>query len=96
MTEEKRSAKRIPLHLSVKYIDPDSGEAEVGTLRDLSCNGICFVSRKKLDVGAIVNATVEANISEIKPLNIKLEVKRSKALTEKFDYEIGGVITEVL
>lgn len=93
---EMRSARRIPVQCPVKIRVQETGEVAYGMSKDLSVEGIGFVSSYVPRYGELVEVhLLPPQGSGIRPLRAVLRVQRCNPVTPGKEYEVGAVILQV-
>jgi hypothetical protein len=91
---ERRAYKRLPIECEVVY---DTGESEThgrGAGKNLSGNGILFVSDRALPLGAKLQVQIIPSIRSIAPMTALIKVVRVEAAARQ--YTIAGTIEKVI
>lgn len=92
--EEKRNFIRMFVDAKVTVTDPESGAKFEGDSKNLSGDGVMFISKEKFKKNQILNVDIRSQQSKLAPLKAELEVKRVKDL-KNGTYEIAGAINSV-
>ena len=77
---ERRKYPRFELKMNAKYkLKEQKGAFEAGKTRNISAEGLCFESDKKLDIGTCVNLEVDLEDGE-KIISLFGEIRWSSAI----------------
>ncbi len=90
--EEKRDFIRVPVQCEVALETIDSGRRFVAEGRNLSGNGVLFLTEETLQPGDRLNLHIEATQVLTSVLDATIEVVRVEALAGESRYAVGGAI----
>lgn len=96
--QEKRGARRFPLHLPVTVNHGESNATDVGQVRDVSARGICFYLQTSVTQGSPIGFTLtlppEITLTESIRVRCKGRVVRVDQSRENSDLAVAAVIEE--
>ncbi|WP_444998179.1 PilZ domain-containing protein [Aliikangiella sp. IMCC44359] len=92
--EEKRNFIRMFVDAKVTVTDPETGQTFQGDSRNLSGDGVMFITEQEFKTGQILDVDIRSEQSKLAPLQAKFEVKRTRKL-ENGHFEIAGTIDSV-
>ena len=92
--EEKRNFIRMFVDAKVSITDPKTGQVFEGDSKNLSGDGVLFVTDHKFEENQILTVDIRSEQSQLAPLTAQFEVKRIRQL-ENNQYEVGGTINGV-
>ncbi|MET1255341.1 PilZ domain-containing protein [Aliikangiella maris] len=92
--EEKRNFIRMFVDAKVTITDTDTGNKYEGDSKNLSGDGVMFITDQKFTMGQILEVDIRSEQSKLPPLQAKFEVKRVEVLDDG-RYEIAGTIDGV-
>ncbi len=90
---EQRDFQRVNTECAVKYKKVgESGELKEGTAKNLSGNGIFFITAEALEVNSLLEIHLVPGTNATPPLEAVIEVIRSNPGTAEGKFEIAGMI----
>jgi len=92
---EKRNFIRMPIYHALTFKLPDSQSIEPGMCKNLSSDGISFLSETKVDLGAVIDVNITPGKTIVSPLNASVEIVRVTNILETNSYEIAGIIRKM-
>lgn len=92
--EEKRNFIRMFVNVQVKVTDPATGESFQGESKNLSGDGILFVTSKQFEINQKLNVEVSSGQDSQAPLKAEFIVARADAIKDG-EYEVAGSIHAV-
>ncbi|TQV71435.1 PilZ domain-containing protein [Aliikangiella marina] len=92
--EEKRNFIRMFVDAKVTITDPETGQVFQGDSKNLSGDGVMFITDQKFNENQMLSVDIRSEQSKLAPLTAKFEVKRVIDLGEG-KYEIAGTINSV-
>ncbi len=92
--EEKRNFIRMFVDAKVTITDPKTGQVFEGDSKNLSGDGVMFITEHKFDINQKLSVDIRSEQSKLAPLSASFEVMRVKQLDDG-TYEIGGNIESV-
>lgn len=93
---ELRKSRRIPVKCRVEIKAQDGWEIHYGESRDLSVDGISFVTDYVPRYGQLLEVSViPPQGSPVKPLRALIQVKRCAQVVAGKEYEIGASILKI-
>lgn len=92
--EEKRSFIRMFVDAKITIMDPSSHRTYDGETKNLSGNGIMFVTSEHFKMGQQLQVDLTSSQSQLPPLSALFEVKRVKSLSDG-QFEVAGTINQV-
>lgn len=92
--EEKRNFIRMFVDAKVIITDPATGHSFEGDSKDLSGDGVMFVTSEKLEEKQVVTVDIRSEQSKLSPLSAEFEVVRVSPL-EDGKFEVAGKISGV-
>ncbi len=91
---EKRNFPRVPLdNCQVTYQTPNDPTQGQGIGKNVSGNGILFITEEHLSAGTLLEVNITPVINISPPLNVLIEVVRVSVYDDAF--EIAGAFREV-
>ncbi len=93
--EEKRDFIRVPVQCEVTLETLDSGRQFVAEGRNLSGNGVLFLTEESLQPGDRLNLHIEATQVLTSVLDATIEVVRVEALADGSRYAVGSTICTI-
>ncbi len=93
--EEKRDFIRVPVQCEVALEAIDTGKRFVAEGRNLSGNGVLFVTEEPLRPGDRLNLRIEATTVLMSVLDAVVEVVRVEAIDNDSRYAVGGAIRSI-
>ena len=89
---EKRNFYRMNMNCDMEYSVNGSGQKQCGMLKNLSGDGVLFVTETEVAPGTEIHISITPENSVTPPLNVTVEVLRCEA-AESDRFEIAGNIT---
>jgi len=93
--DEKRDFIRVPVECEMALETLDTGRRFVAEGRNLSGNGVLFVTGEALQPGDKLNLHIEATQVLNSVLDATIEVVRVEALADEPRFAVGGVIQNI-
>jgi len=93
--EEKRDFIRVPVQCEVALEAIESGRRFVAEGRNLSGNGVLFLTDEPLQPGQRLNLHIEATQVLMSVLDATIEVVRVEALADGSRFAVGGAICTI-
>ena len=93
---EKRAFARMTVDCEVTFREPGETRVRTGRGRNLSANGILFVTDRAIDVGTELEINVMPSSDSISPLKALLEVVRLESSANAEQFTIAGRFKQVL
>lgn len=90
---EKRNFFRMNVACDMEYSINGSGKKELGTVLNLSGDGVSFITQQHVDAGTMVSISIAPENTVTPPLDITVEVLRCEQ-DAAGQYEIAGNITQ--
>ncbi len=94
--DEKRSFYRMSVDCQVEFSRPGSSETFKGDGKNLSANGVKFITDEKLNEGEELDVTVHPVIQTVTPLSAKAKVVRVVYDEDNGKYIVGLSMQEVV
>ncbi|HHJ14427.1 MAG TPA: PilZ domain-containing protein [Gammaproteobacteria bacterium] len=95
MYEEKRDFIRVPVQCEVQLEALDSGRRFTAEGRNLSGNGVLFLTDEPLVPGQRLNLHIEATEVLVSVLDATIEVVRIEAVPGEDRFAVGGAIRSI-
>jgi len=96
--QEKRGARRFPLHLPVTVNHGENEITDIGRVRDVSARGICFYLQASVTQGSPIGFTLtlppEITLTESIRVRCKGHVVRVDNSSDNGDLAVAAVIEE--
>lgn len=92
--EEKRNFIRMFVDAKVSITDPQTSQIFEGDSKNLSGDGVMFVTDKEFEENQILIVDIRSEQSKLAPLTAEFEVKRVRKLGEG-KFEVAGTINGV-
>ena len=92
--DEKRNFIRMFVDAKVSVTDPETGQVFEGDSKNLSGDGVMFVTETKFEKEQVLTVDIRSEQSKLAPLSAEFQVKRVEKL-EDGRYEIAGTIEGV-
>ncbi len=92
--QEKRNFIRMFVDAKVTITDPETGQVFEGDSKNLSGDGVMFVTDNEFDKNQLLTVDIRSEQSKLAPLRAQFEVKRVIDLGDG-RYEIAGTINSV-
>ena len=92
--EEKRNFIRMFVDAKVSITDPETGQVFEGDSKNLSGDGVMFVTEQEFHKNQILSVDIRSEQSKLAPLKAEFEVKRVQKLNDD-RWEIAGTINSV-
>ncbi|MGX5174477.1 PilZ domain-containing protein [Aliikangiella sp. IMCC44653] len=92
--EEKRNFIRMFVDAKVSITDPATSEVYEGDSKNLSGDGVSFITDKKFELNQKLSVDIRSEQSKLAPLSADFEVKRVESLGDG-RYEVAGTIQSV-
>ncbi|WP_196138460.1 PilZ domain-containing protein [Aliikangiella sp. G2MR2-5] len=92
--EEKRNFIRMFVDAQVVITDPETGETYQGDSKNLSGDGVMFITEQQFKENQILNVDIRSEQSKLAPLSAQFEVVRVKPVNGG-EYEVAGKISSV-
>jgi len=92
--EEKRNFIRMFVDAKVTITDPETGQVYDGDSKNLSGDGVMFITDNKFDKNQLLTVDIRSEQSKLAPLTAQFEVKRVIDLGGG-KFEIAGTINSV-
>jgi hypothetical protein len=93
--DEKRDFIRVPVACDMALETLDTGRRFVAEGRNLSGNGVLFVTDEALQPGDRLNLHIEAATVLMSVLDATIEVVRVEALAGESRFAVGGAICTI-
>ncbi|TCK17675.1 PilZ domain-containing protein [Thiogranum longum] len=93
--DEKRDFIRVPVDCDISLEAVDTGRHFTAEGRNLSGNGVLFVTDETLQPGDRLNLRIEATQVLMSVLDATIEVVRVEALAEESRFVVGGLICTI-
>ena len=93
--DEKRDFIRVPVKCEMALETLDTGRRFVAEGRNLSGNGVMFVTDEALHPGDRLNLHIEATTVLMSVLDATIEVVRVESLAEESRFAVGGSICTI-
>lgn len=92
--EEKRNFIRMFVDAKVSITDPQTGQVFEGDSKNLSGDGVMFITNQEFKANQTLNVDIRSEQSKLAPLTAEFVVKRIRQLDgDKF--EVAGTIKGV-
>jgi len=92
--EEKRNFIRMFVDARVTITDPETGQTFHGDSKNLSGDGVMFITDQEFMENQLLNVDIRSEQSKLAPLKAQFVVKRIEKL-ENNQFEVGGTISSV-
>ena len=90
--KEKRIIPRISVSCQINYKIVNAPEFRQGTAKNISSNGVLFVSEEEIEQGTMVEIKIIPGTESIPPLGAIIEVIRVNPIDSGEKFEIAGLI----
>lgn len=88
--ENKRDYFRMSMDCTLEFSQTGSSETYIGTCKNLSGQGVLFVTDQVVAVGAELAIKVASDRATVAPLEVRIEVLRVEATEDNKGYSIAG------
>lgn len=92
--EEKRNFIRMFVDAKVTITDPLTGNTCEGESKNLSGDGVLFITSQKFQENQTLEVDIRSEQSKLAPLKAQFSVKRIKELSDD-KFEVAGTINDV-
>ena len=93
--DEKRDSVRVEVNCPIQFWPENTGEKEVGKVRNLSGRGMMFIAQSEMPVESLLEVRIEAD-ENTPSLHARVRVVRVAKPRRGDGFEIGAVIQEML
>jgi hypothetical protein len=92
--EERRDFIRMFVDAKVTILDPSTHKKYDGEAKNLSGNGIMFITKELFQIGQQLQVDISSTQSQLPPLSMSFEVKRIKPI-ENGLFEVAGKMSQL-
>ncbi len=93
--DEKRSFYRMSVDCRIEFSEPGGSEKFTGEGKNLSADGVKFITEHELTIGQALDVTVHPVIQTVTPLEAKAKVIRVLKDEDNDKYIVGLSLQEV-
>jgi len=90
--KEQRTIPRISVTCQINYKNVNESEFKQGRARNISSNGVLFVTDEEIEVGMIMEIKLVPGASSVPPLGAIIEVVRVNPVESDNNFEVAGLI----
>lgn len=94
LDDDRRAFKRLPMESTVLFRAMDESQPMYGAGRNLSGNGISFITDRSVPVGSELDVRVMPTLQRLSPLNARVKVVRVQR--DAHHYVVSGLIEKIM